>query len=69
MGAGLLELERPPLRVGEGHYERVGKGYVYHRPEWRQGDNGWPMERGGWCRGDRGGDGVPKRLANNPNRS
>jgi hypothetical protein len=53
-----------------GHWERVRPGYVWHRPEWRQGDRGWEMERGGWRHGDR--DGVPNRLdrrPDNPNRS
>jgi hypothetical protein len=56
----------------KGHFEKVRKGYSYHRPEWRQGANGWTLERGGWHRGDRDGDGVPNRLddrPNNPHRS
>jgi hypothetical protein len=50
----------------------VRPGYVWHRPEWRQGDRGWEMVRGGWHRGDRDGDGVPNRVdrrPDNPNRS
>ncbi|HEX8478668.1 MAG TPA: hypothetical protein VF663_10050, partial [Telluria sp.] len=39
-------------------------------PEWRRGDNGWVMERGGWRsgdrvngpRGDRDGDGIPNAV-------
>ncbi|CAH0269426.1 hypothetical protein SRABI118_03448 [Massilia sp. Bi118] len=56
----------------KGHFEKVRKGYSYHRPEWRQDGNGWTLVRGGWQRGDRDGDGVPNRLdnrPNNPNRS
>lgn len=61
-----------------GHFERVRRGYVCHRPEWRQGDDGWRMNRGGRQRGeradgrDRDHDGVPNRddaRPNNPNRN
>jgi hypothetical protein len=61
-----------------GHLERVRAGYVYHRPEWQQGNDGWRMNRGGWQRGeradgrsDRDHDGVPNRddaRPNNPTR-
>ena len=33
----------------------------------RDRDGRWNMNRGGWRRGDRDGDGVPNRLDNAPN--
>jgi hypothetical protein len=56
-----------------GHWERERNGYAWRQSEWRQdARGGWVMERGGWRRGDRDGDGVPNRVdrrPNNPNRS
>jgi hypothetical protein len=33
-----------------GHWEKARPGQHYRRPEWRQGSNGWQMEKGGWGR-------------------
>jgi hypothetical protein len=33
-----------------GHWERVRHGHQYRNPEWRQGPNGWHLDRGGWYR-------------------
>jgi hypothetical protein len=61
----------------KGHWERVRPGYVFRKPEWRQDERGWHMERGGWDHGelaagrDRDHDGVPNRFdsrPDNPNR-
>ena len=54
-----------------GHWERERRGYRYNEPKWVERDGRWYMERGGWRRGDRDGDGVPNRLdrrPDNPNR-
>jgi hypothetical protein len=58
----------------KGHYERVRRGQSYHASEWRQGDNGWVLHRGGWRAGmrDNDNDGVRNRddsRPNNPNRN
>jgi hypothetical protein len=57
----------------KGHWERERHGYAWRQSAWREdGHGGWVMERGGWRRGDRDGDGVPNRVdsrPNNPNRS
>ena len=50
-----------------GHHEKVRVGYVYARPEWRRNGGGWVLERGGWQRGDRDGDGVRNRDDARPN--
>lgn len=34
----------------KGHWEHVHPGMAYHHPEWRQGDHGWELDRGGWRR-------------------
>ncbi len=36
-----------------GHWERVRAGQFYQRPEWRQSNDGWRLNRGGWQRGER----------------
>lgn len=52
----------------KGHWERERRGYAWARPEWREdGRGGWVLDRGGWRRGDRDGDGVPNRYDNRPN--
>lgn len=54
-----------------GKWLRERRGYVYHVPTWTERDGHWVMERGGWRRGDRDGDGIPNREdahPNNPNR-
>ena len=33
-----------------GHWERERAGYRYRNHEWRQGDRGWYLHRGGWER-------------------
>jgi hypothetical protein len=45
-----------------GHWERVRSGHYYQHPEWRHGNDGWHLNRGGWQRGDRDHDGVPNRV-------
>jgi hypothetical protein len=54
-----------------GTWIRERRGYQYNQPTWQERNGRWHMERGGWRRGDRDGDGVPNRLdraPNNPNR-
>ena len=54
-----------------GTWIRERRGYQYNQPTWTQRNGGWYMERGGWKRGDRDGDGVPNRqdrAPDNPNR-
>ena len=54
-----------------GHWERERRGYRYIEPRWVERDHRWYLERGGWRRGDRDGDGVPNyrdRAPNNPYR-
>ena len=55
----------------KGTWLRERRGYQYNQPTWTQRNGGWYMERGGWKRGDRDGDGVPNRqdrAPDNPNR-
>ena len=55
-----------------GSWERQRPGYYRTQPTWSQRDNRWQLERGGWHKGDRDGDGVPNaidRRPNNPGRS
>ena len=54
-----------------GHWEHERRGYHYASPAWVQHENRWELQRGGWSRGDRDGDGVPNavdRAPDNPNR-
>jgi len=54
-----------------GHWEKERRGYRYNEPKWVERDGRWYMERGGWRRGDRDGDGVPNsvdRAPDNPRR-
>jgi hypothetical protein len=37
----------------EGHWERVRAGHYYEQPQWKQGNDGWRLNRGGWQPGDR----------------
>lgn len=48
----------------KGHYEKVRRGQYYHRAQWREGPNGWELDRGGWRAGqrDNDGDGVINRY-------
>jgi hypothetical protein len=55
-----------------GTWIRERRGYQYHQPAWVERNGRWYMERGGWRRGDRDGDGVPNRqdrAPDNPNRN
>ncbi len=67
-----------------GTWLRERHGYAYTAPTWVERDGRWVMERNGWRRGDRDGDGIrngrdrdrdgdgiPNRMdarPNNPNR-
>lgn len=54
-----------------GTWVRARHGYAYTNPHWVERDGRWMLERGGWHRGDRDGDGIPNRFdahPNNPNR-
>ncbi len=69
--AGHWEWRHGHHRWVNGHWLRERRGYHYNQPTWTERDGGWYMERGGWRRGDRDGDGVPNRqdrAPNNPNR-
>jgi hypothetical protein len=55
-----------------GTWIRERRGYQYTQPTWAERDGRWYMERGGWRRGDRDGDGVPNRqdrAPDNPRRN
>ena len=54
-----------------GVWVRERPGYTYNHARWVERDGGWYMERRGWRRGDRDGDGVPNyadRAPDNPRR-
>jgi hypothetical protein len=50
----------------QGRYQRERMGYRWHEPTWTEANGRWRMERGGWHRGDRDGDGVPNRYDRQP---
>ena len=49
-----------------GHYVRERRGYHYEQSHWVQRNGRWHLERGGFRRGDRDGDGVPNRYDRRP---
>lgn len=51
----------------KGSWLRERRGYQYNPPLWVERDGRWHMECGTWRRGDREGDGVPKREDYRPN--
>ena len=64
---GYWELRRNQHVWRGGHWERVRRGYHYAPPVWSQRGDRWYLDRGGWRRGDRDGDGIPNRLDRHPN--
>ena len=69
--AGHWEWKNRKHQWVRGHWIRERRGYLYNQPNWVERDGRWYMERGGWRRGDRDGDGVPNRqdrAPDNPNR-
>ncbi len=49
-----------------GYWEVARRGYNYAPPVWVQRGERWQLDRGGWRRGDRDGDGVPNRFDRAP---
>ena len=49
-----------------GTWGRARHGYRSAEPQGRERDGRWVLERGGWRRGDRDGDGVPNRVDRAP---
>jgi hypothetical protein len=52
-----------------GHWERQRHGHSYSQSHWTRQGNQWQLDRGGWRRGDRDGDGVSNsrdRAPDNP---
>jgi hypothetical protein len=49
-----------------GYWEVARRGYNYAPPVWVQRGDRWQLDRGGWRRGDRDGDGVPNRFDRAP---
>jgi hypothetical protein len=52
-----------------GTWQHERKGYVYTHPAWVQRDGAWHLNRGGWARHDRDGDGIPNAVDNHPNKA
>ena len=50
-----------------GTWVRERPGYSYNHARWVEQDGRWRMERRGWARHDRDGDGVPDRYDRHPN--
>ena len=49
-----------------GTWMRERHGYNYNPSRWEERDGRWHLDRGGWRRGDRDGDGVPNRVDRAP---
>lgn len=50
-----------------GSWVRERRDNVYNASAWQEHDGRCEMQRGGWKKGDRDGDGVPHRVDKNPN--
>jgi hypothetical protein len=64
--AGHWEWKRNHHQWVAGNWVRERRGYRYVQPTWEERNGRWQMERGGWRRGDRDGDGVPNRQDRSP---